>query len=99
MAGQSGDRSFGRARPTTKGTDAEKNRAFRIAFQALETRIKLFASLRLEALDRLAIEREVDEIGWVVTSSAPSSVRDGVTTGRADPPLVHEAFTELVRFS
>jgi arsenate reductase len=45
------------------GTEAQKNRAFRIAFQTLETRIKLFASLRLEALDRLAIKREVDEIG------------------------------------
>ena len=46
-----------------EGTEAEKNRAFRIAYQALETRIKLFTSLRLEALDRLAIKREVDEIG------------------------------------
>ena len=46
-----------------EGTEAERNRGFRIAFQALETRIKLFTSLRLEALDRLAIKREVDEIG------------------------------------
>jgi protein-tyrosine-phosphatase len=46
-----------------EGTETEKNRAFRAAFQALETRIKLFTSLRLEALDRLAIKREVDEIG------------------------------------
>jgi arsenate reductase len=46
-----------------EGTEAKKNRAFRIAYQALETRIKLFTSLRLEALDRLAIKREVDEIG------------------------------------
>jgi arsenate reductase (thioredoxin) len=48
---------------SVEGTDAEKNRAFRTAFQALEARIKLFTSLRLEALDRLAIKREVDEIG------------------------------------
>ena len=46
-----------------EGTEADKNRAFRYAFQALETRIKLFASLRLEALDRLAVSRKVDEIG------------------------------------
>jgi arsenate reductase len=46
-----------------EGTQDEKNRAFRYAFQALETRIKLFTSLRLEALDRLAVKREVDEIG------------------------------------
>jgi arsenate reductase (thioredoxin) len=57
-----------------EGADAEKNRAFRYAFQALETRIKLFTSLRLEALDRLAIKREVDEIGHlrVVTSGEPA---------------------------
>ena len=46
-----------------EGTEAEKRRAFRYAFQALETRMKLFTSLRLEALDRLAIKRNVDEIG------------------------------------
>jgi len=46
-----------------EGTESEKNRAFRIAYEALETRIKVFTSLRLEALDRLAITREVDEIG------------------------------------
>jgi arsenate reductase (thioredoxin) len=46
-----------------EGTEADKNRAFRYAFQALETRIKLFTSLRLEALDRLALKRKVDEIG------------------------------------
>jgi arsenate reductase (thioredoxin) len=46
-----------------EGTEADKNRAFRCAFQALETRSKLFTSLRLEALDRLALKRKVDEIG------------------------------------
>jgi arsenate reductase len=46
-----------------EGPEAEKIRAFRYAYQALETRIKLFTSLRLEALDRLAVKREVDEIG------------------------------------
>ena len=46
-----------------EGTEADKNRAFRYAFQALEARIKLFTSLRLEALDRLAVKRKVDEIG------------------------------------
>jgi arsenate reductase len=59
---------------SVEGTDAEKNRAFRYAFQALEARIKLFTSLRLEALDRLAIKRKVDEIGHlrVVTSGEPT---------------------------
>jgi arsenate reductase len=59
---------------TVEGTEAEKARAFRYAFQELETRIKLFTSLRLEALDRLANKREVDEIGHlrVVTPEGPA---------------------------
>jgi len=46
-----------------EGPEAQKIRAFRYAYQALATRIKIFTSLRLEALDRMAIKREVDEIG------------------------------------
>src|SRR5271157_4027997 len=46
-----------------EGTEAEKPRAFRAAYAALENRIKLFTSLRLDALDRLAVKRKVDEIG------------------------------------
>jgi len=45
--------------------EAERIRAFRYAYQVLETRIKLFTSLRLEVLDRMAIKRQVDEIGHV----------------------------------
>ena len=58
---------------SVEGTEADKSRAFRYAFQALETRIKLFTSLRLEALDRLAIKRKVDEIGdlRIVTAGDP----------------------------
>ena len=57
-----------------EGSEADKNRAFRHAFQALETRIKLFTSLRLDALDRLAVKRKVDEIGHlrVVASGDPT---------------------------
>ncbi len=46
-----------------EGTEAEKRRAFRKAYLVLENRIKLFTSLRLEALDRLAVKRKIDEIG------------------------------------
>jgi protein-tyrosine-phosphatase len=46
-----------------EGTQAEKRRAFREAYLVLENRIKLFTSLRLDALDRLAVKRNVDEIG------------------------------------
>jgi len=48
---------------SVEGTEVEKNRAFRIAFQALETRIKLFVALPLDKLDRMAIKRNVDDIG------------------------------------
>jgi arsenate reductase len=55
------------------GSEAEKIRAFRYTYQALETRIKLFTSLPLESLDRLAVKRKVDEIGHlrVVASEEP----------------------------
>jgi arsenate reductase (thioredoxin) len=44
--------------------DAEKRRqAFRVALRELEGRIKLFLSLRLDALDHLAIKRDVAAIG------------------------------------
>ena len=45
------------------GTEAEKRQAFRAALRVLESRIKLFVSLRVEALDRLALKRKVGEIG------------------------------------
>ena len=57
-----------------EGSEADRIRAFRYAYKALETRIKLFTNLRLQALDRLAIKREVDEIGHfrVVDSAKPA---------------------------
>jgi protein-tyrosine-phosphatase len=46
-----------------QGRDAEQRRAFREAYVVLENRIKLFVALPIEKLDRLAIQRGVDEIG------------------------------------
>ena len=46
-----------------QGTDAEQRRAFREAYVVVENRIKLFVALPIEKLDRLAIQRGVDEIG------------------------------------
>jgi arsenate reductase (thioredoxin) len=46
-----------------EGMETERRWAFREAYLVLENRIKLFTSLRLEALDRLAVKRNVDEIG------------------------------------
>ena len=45
------------------GTEAERRRAFREAYLMLENRIKLFVALPLDKLDRMAIERRVDQIG------------------------------------
>jgi hypothetical protein len=44
-------------------TDAEQRKAFREAYVTLENRIKLLVALPIEKLDRLAIKRNVDEIG------------------------------------
>jgi len=46
-----------------EGSDEQKRRAFQKAFQELEARIKIFTSLRLELLDRLALQRTLDDIG------------------------------------
>jgi len=45
------------------GTDEEKRRAFDRAFLELDARIKRFTSLRFDTLDRLALERRLDDIG------------------------------------
>ena len=55
-----------------EGTEAERRRAFRDAHLALETRIKLFVALPFDKLDRLAIKRNVDEIGRMARSRARS---------------------------
>ncbi|TMJ56289.1 MAG: arsenate reductase ArsC [Alphaproteobacteria bacterium] len=46
-----------------QGTEAEQRRAFREVYVVLENRIKLFVALPIEKLDRMAIKRNVDEIG------------------------------------
>jgi arsenate reductase len=46
-----------------QGTDTEKWLAFRKAFRELENRIRIFTSLKVAALDRLALQRRLDEIG------------------------------------
>lgn len=55
---------WGVADPATiEGTEAEKERAFNLAFRELAARIGIFTSLRIEALDELALKRELDAIG------------------------------------
>ncbi|MES1947087.1 protein tyrosine phosphatase [Salinisphaera sp. C84B14] len=55
--------------PSIVTEDAEASRkAFRQAFHMLRHRIQLFASLPIEARDRLTLQREVDAIGRQVSS-------------------------------
>ena len=51
-----------------EGPLAERVEAFRAAYRALESHIKIFVALPLEKLDRMAIKRDVDEIGRLSTS-------------------------------
>src|SRR5246127_19890 len=48
---------------TVSGDDSQVARAFRDAFMALERRISLFVSLPLDCLCKLAIQRQLDQIG------------------------------------
>ena len=46
-----------------QGTDEDKRRAFLNAFRTLGTRVRLFASLRPELLEKTALQARVKEIG------------------------------------
>jgi protein-tyrosine-phosphatase len=46
-----------------EGSDDEKLRAFNRAYRELDARIKIFTSLRIDMLDKLALKRELDAIG------------------------------------
>src|ERR1039457_5081139 len=45
------------------GTEVDKKFAFRQAFKALETRIKLFLSLPLRSIDQMRLQERMNEIG------------------------------------
>ena len=46
-----------------EGTEAEKHLAFADAYRMLNNRISIFTSLPMNTLDRLALQRRLDEIG------------------------------------
>jgi arsenate reductase len=48
-----------------EGREIERRQAFRDACRQLETRIKLFAALPLDKLDRLAMKRRIEDIGRI----------------------------------
>lgn len=45
------------------GSEADKQRFFRKIYTELENRVKIFSSLRIELLDQLALQAELDRIG------------------------------------
>lgn len=51
-----------------EGTEAQRVQAFRDAYRQLEARIKLFVALPIDKLDRMAIRREVEQIGHIGSS-------------------------------
>jgi hypothetical protein len=54
------------------GTEAQQQKAFRYAYLALESRIKIFVALPFDKLDRMAIKRSVDDIGRHAASQVES---------------------------
>ena len=46
-----------------EGSDDQRLQAFRRAFRELDARIKIFTSLRIELLDRLSLQKQLDAIG------------------------------------
>jgi arsenate reductase len=53
-----------------EGTVQQKERAFTLAFRELSARIGIFTSLRIEALDELALKRQLDDIGRIHAADA-----------------------------
>jgi hypothetical protein len=56
------------------GTMEEQRRAFNRALRDLDARIKLFVSLPLDSLDKMALQERLDAIGR--SRSAPDGVSD-----------------------
>ena len=52
------------------GSEIDKRAAFRAAFAALESRIRLFMSLPFASLDRMALQQRLDAIGTRTPGSA-----------------------------
>ena len=45
------------------GTDEQTHKLFRSVYGQLENRIKIFASLPIRSLDRLSLQKRIEEIG------------------------------------
>jgi protein-tyrosine-phosphatase len=54
-----------------EGTDSEKALAFAETYRMLSSRISIFTSLPLASLDRLSLQRRLDEIGASKAAAMP----------------------------
>jgi arsenate reductase len=54
-----------------EGSETQKWLAFRIAFKALENRIKIFTSLPIASIDRLKLQQHLDAIGRTPAPDEP----------------------------
>jgi arsenate reductase (thioredoxin) len=50
-----------------EGTDDEKRKAFFVAFNQLQNRISMFASLPLDKIDRIKLQKTLQDIGKEIT--------------------------------
>jgi arsenate reductase (thioredoxin) len=48
-----------------RGSETNRVNAFRTAFRELENRIKIFTSLPLQQLDKVRLQKQLDEIGKI----------------------------------
>jgi hypothetical protein len=46
-----------------EGTDAERHLAFAEAYRMLNNRISIFTALPMQAVDKLSLQKRLDEIG------------------------------------
>jgi arsenate reductase len=67
----------------TEGGDEVKRKAFFRAFSELTTRISLFLSLPMEKLDRLTLQKRLDEIGAGAGNSPDGSADPGALSARS----------------
>ena len=70
------------------GSDEVKARAFTKAFGELDAAIKIFTSLRLEMLDRMALQRHLDSIGKADASKPPRRRRIHIFVSSSSHPPV-----------
>ena len=54
------------------GPDDKALRVFKRVYLELENRIKIFASLRVESLDRLSLQKNLDQIGKTQATTEPA---------------------------